>query len=50
MSDRICIASGQTDQRRISAQSLLSCCGSCGFVCDGGYPAYVWSYWKVLDL
>ena len=26
MSDRICIASGQTDQRRVSAQNLLACC------------------------
>ena len=46
MSDRICIASGQTDQRRVSAQNLLACCSSCGFGCDGGYPAYAWNYWK----
>lgn len=46
MSDRICIKSGQTDQRRVSAQNLLACCYSCGFGCDGGYPAYAWSYWK----
>ena len=46
MSDRICIASGQTDQRRVSAQNLLACCSSCGFGCDGGYPAYAWRYWK----
>ena len=46
MSDRICISSGQTDQRRVSAQNLLTCCSSCGFGCDGGYPAYAWRYWK----
>ena len=46
MSDRICIASGQTDQRRVSAQNLLTCCYSCGFGCDGGYPSSAWSYWK----
>ena len=46
MSDRLCIKSGQTDQRRVSAQNLLACCSSCGFGCDGGYPAYAWRYWK----
>ena len=46
MSDRICIKSGQTDQTRVSAQNLLACCSSCGFGCDGGYPAYAWRYWK----
>ena len=46
MSDRLCIKSGQTDQRRVSAQNLLTCCSSCGFGCDGGYPAYAWRYWK----
>jgi len=47
ISDRICIASGQTLQTRISAQDLLTCCGfSCGSGCNGGYPASAWSYWK----
>ena len=46
MSDRICIKSGQTDQRRVSAQNLLACCSSCGFGCNGGYPANAWRYWK----
>ena len=45
MSDRICIKSGQTDQTRVSAQNLLSCCSSCGFGCDGGYPSAAWNYW-----
>ena len=47
MSDRMCIKSGQTDQTRISAQDLLTCCGfSCGNGCNGGYPSAAWSYWK----
>jgi cathepsin B len=46
MSDRICILSGQTDQRRVSAQNLLTCCWYCGFGCDGGYPSFAWSYFK----
>ena len=46
MSDRICIQSGQTDQTRVSAQNLLTCCTGCGFGCDGGYPSSAWSYWK----
>ena len=50
MSDRICILSGQTDQRRVSAQNMLACCSSCGFGCDGGYPAYAWRYWKSTGL
>ena len=50
MSDRLCILSGQTDQRRVSAENLLACCSSCGFGCDGGYPAYAWRYWKSTGL
>jgi cathepsin B len=47
MSDRICIASNQTLQTRISAEDLLTCCGfSCGNGCNGGYPSAAWSYWK----
>jgi len=46
MSDRICIASGQTDQTRISTEDLLDCCYSCGMGCNGGYPSAAWSYFK----
>lgn len=46
MSDRICIVSGQTDQTRISAEDLVSCCSSCGFGCNGGYPSAAWSYFE----
>ena len=52
MSDRICIKSGETDQRRVSAQNLLSCCGllTCGLGCNGGFPSGPWSYWKSTGL
>jgi cathepsin B len=46
MSDRICIKSGQKLQTRISAEDLLSCCSSCGFGCNGGYPSSAWSFFK----
>ena len=47
MSDRICIASGQKLQTRISSEDLLTCCGSlCGKGCGGGYPAQAWNYFK----
>ena len=46
ISDRICIYSNQTDQRRISAQNLITCCTTCGYGCDGGYPAEAWGYWR----
>ena len=47
MSDRICIASGQTLQTRISSEDLLSCCGiSCGQGCNGGYPSAAWNFFK----
>lgn len=47
MSDRICIASNQTLQTRISSEDLLTCCGiSCGNGCNGGYPSAAWNYFK----
>jgi cathepsin B len=45
MSDRICIASQGKDRPHISADDLLSCCSSCGFGCQGGYPYMAWMYW-----
>jgi cathepsin B len=45
MTDRICIASKGTKQFEISAEDLVSCCDSCGFGCDGGYPSAAWEYW-----
>lgn len=46
MSDRICIASGQKDQRRISPEDLMECCYFCGDGCNGGYLYQSWNYWK----
>jgi len=45
MTDRICISSKGTKQFEISAEDLVSCCDSCGFGCDGGYPSAAWEYW-----
>ena len=47
MSDRICIASNQTLQTRISSEDLLTCCGfTCGNGCNGGFPSGAWNYFK----
>jgi len=47
MSDRICIASGQKLQTRISTEDILTCCAlSCGNGCNGGYPSGAFNYWK----
>ena len=46
MSDRVCIASGQADQRRLSAKNLLACCTTCGNGCLGGNASSAWKYWK----
>lgn len=42
--DRLCIASEGKIQDRLSAQDLLTCCGSCGMGCFGGSPAMAWYY------
>ena len=47
MSDRLCIASGQKDQRRVSTQDILECCRICGFGCNGGFLYFTWLHWKV---
>ena len=49
MSDRVCIASGQTDQRLISSEDILTCCKDCGEGCKGnGFIYSVWDNWKNL--
>lgn len=45
MSDRICIKSNGKLQTRVSAEELVSCCDSCGYGCNGGYPFEAFSYW-----
>jgi len=46
MSDRICIHSKGANHVHVSSENLLSCCYSCGFGCNGGFPGAAWSYWK----
>lgn len=46
MSDRVCIASGQKDQRRISSEDILECCMICGMGCNGGFLYPTWLNWK----
>jgi len=46
MTDRICINTNGTKQVHISAEDMNSCCDSCGFGCDGGYPGAAWQYWQ----
>jgi cathepsin B len=46
MSDRLCIASGQKDQTRVSSEDILTCCDGCGNGCNGGYPSGAWSWFK----
>ena len=42
--DRLCIHSKGKIQDRLSDEDLLTCCSSCGFGCDGGWPAVAWLY------
>ncbi|XP_053314628.1 cathepsin B [Spea bombifrons] len=46
ISDRACVHSGGKVNIEVSAEDLLSCCGSeCGMGCNGGYPSGAWQYW-----
>ncbi|KAH8344922.1 hypothetical protein KR067_010712 [Drosophila pandora] len=45
MSDRVCIHSNGNVNFRFSADDLVSCCHTCGFGCNGGFPGAAWSYW-----
>uniref|UniRef100_A0A7I4XSU2 Pept_C1 domain-containing protein n=1 Tax=Haemonchus contortus TaxID=6289 RepID=A0A7I4XSU2_HAECO len=38
LSDRICIASKGEKQVHVSSIDFVSCCYSCGYGCDGGWP------------
>eukprot|EP00178_Gracilaria_changii_P010959 TRINITY_DN31648_c0_g1_i1.p1 TRINITY_DN31648_c0_g1~~TRINITY_DN31648_c0_g1_i1.p1 ORF type:complete len:331 (+),score=34.75 TRINITY_DN31648_c0_g1_i1:3-995(+) len=50
MSDRYCTYLGKTNPKyqsvQISAGDLMSCCGSCGMGCNGGFPGAAWNYWN----
>lgn len=46
ISDRVCVHSNAKVSVEVSAEDLLSCCGSeCGMGCNGGYPSGAWRYW-----
>jgi len=45
MSDRVCIHSDGKVNFHFSAEDLVSCCHTCGFGCNGGFPGAAWSYW-----
>nr|ACO14731.1 Cathepsin B precursor [Caligus clemensi] len=44
MSDRVCIHTHKNVN--ISAENLLSCCYTCGFGCNGGFPGAAWRFWE----
>lgn len=45
MSDRVCIHSKGEQNFRFSSEDLVSCCHTCGFGCNGGFPGTAWAYW-----
>jgi cathepsin B len=45
MTDRLCIASKGQVTPHLSAEDMNSCCDSCGFGCEGGFPSAAWDYW-----
>jgi len=46
MSDRVCIGSDGNVKTPISSNDLISCCSSCGYGCEGGYPDETFYYWQ----
>jgi len=46
MSDRLCIHSKGKEHAHVSSENLLSCCYSCGFGCNGGFPGAAWAFWQ----
>ena len=45
MSDRMCIHTKAKFKKHLSAENLLTCCYTCGYGCNGGYPGMAWRYW-----
>ncbi|KER24823.1 papain family cysteine protease [Opisthorchis viverrini] len=50
MSDRLCIHSNGTFTKSLSSIDLVSCCGYCGFGCQGGYPPAAWDFWQAYGI
>jgi len=44
--DRYCIQTNGTMKMHLSAEDILSCCGTCGAGCNGGYPSAAWQWMK----
>jgi cathepsin B len=42
--DRICIQSNGSIVVELSSEDVLSCCGTCGSGCNGGYPSQAWMW------
>lgn len=49
-SDRWCIFSNQQSQIRMSPENLLTCCDTCGFGCNGGWPVVAWDYFTSVGI
>ena len=45
ISDRLCTTGSNKRVQFVSARDMLSCCSSCGYGCEGGYPSAAWDYW-----
>lgn len=45
MSDRACILSNGKVNVHLSVEDVLSCCTSCGYGCNGGYPSAAWNFY-----
>ncbi|XGW24101.1 hypothetical protein V3C99_005928 [Haemonchus contortus] len=45
LSDRICIESNGETQMHISSIDFVSCCESCGYGCDGGWPILAFDFY-----
>jgi cathepsin B len=43
ITDRYCIQKNQ--HVHVSAEDMNSCCQTCGYGCEGGYPDAAWQYW-----
>jgi len=46
MSDRICVNSQAKANLHLSTEDMVSCCHTCGFGCNGGYPQMAWEHFK----
>ncbi|KRX57550.1 Cathepsin B-like cysteine proteinase 3, partial [Trichinella sp. T9] len=50
MTDRTCIAYKGEQQPFLSDEELTSCCTSCGYGCNGGFPLLAFKYWNEIGV